>query len=156
MVERCRAAGARFVVNDRADAARLTRADGVHVGQTDLSPDEVRRIYPAASVIGHSTHDLGQLDASLLMPATYSAFGPVFVTRTKEDADPTVGLDGLREAAALIKGRAAGRPLVAIGGITLATAPAVIACGAASVAVITGLLEGDPGRLARAYLAALA
>jgi thiamine-phosphate diphosphorylase len=156
MVERCRAAGALFVVNDRADAARLTGADGVHVGQTDLSPDEVRRVYPAASAIGHSTHSLGQLNASLLMPATYTAFGPVFETRTKENADAAVGLEGLREAAALIEERAVPRPLVAIGGITSATAPAVIASGAASVAVITGLLDGDPGTLARAYLAALA
>jgi thiamine-phosphate pyrophosphorylase len=153
MAEIAARAGATFVVNDRVDVARLSRADGVHVGQTDLTPADVRALAGADFLIGRSTHTDDQVRAALREPATYLAIGPVFATRSKANPDPVVGLSGVASAASLVA--ASGRPLVAIGGVTLAEAPGVIDAGADAVAVIAGLLDGDPAVRAREYLRAL-
>ena len=141
--------GARVVINDRCDVALMSGADGVHVGQDDLPPAAVRRLLGSAAVVGLSTHDASQLEDALAQPVSYVAVGPVRDTRTKDTGYAAVGLEAVRRAA-----RAAGRrPVVAIGGITLETAPAVVAAGAASVAVISDLLAGgDPAGRVRAYL----
>jgi len=153
----CRAVqaeGGTLIINDRADVARMCGADGVHVGQDDLAPGDVRRLLGPARVVGLSTHSLPQVDAALREPVTYVAIGPVFATGTKGGAvDAPVGLAGVRRAAE--RTRAAGLPLVAIGGITLATAPEVLAAGATSVAVISDLLAGDLAGRAGAYLEVL-
>jgi thiamine-phosphate pyrophosphorylase len=149
------AAGATFIVNDRADIASLAGASGVHVGQTDLSPTDARVVLGNAAVVGVSTHNAGQTRLALAEPVDYVAIGPVFRTASKDRPDPVVGLEGVREALAILT--SSGRPLVAIGGITLERAPAVIEGGADSVAVISDLLSGgDPATRARVFLAALA
>ena len=141
--------GAAVIVNDRADIARMARAAGVHVGQDDLPPDAVREVL-ADGVIGLSTHDVEQVDEALTTVADYVAVGPVFSTATKETGYAARGLDLVRRAA----GR--GKPVVAIGGITLDLAPEVIGAGAGSVAVITDLLQGgDPESRVREYIRAL-
>ncbi|MBI5502443.1 MAG: thiamine phosphate synthase [Deltaproteobacteria bacterium] len=141
-----RAAGIPFLVNDRADIARLAGADGVHLGQDDLPPGSVRRWLGPDRMIGLSTHDLGQVGAAAAEPVDYLGFGPVFATSTKERPSPVVGLDGLRAAVA----RSA-HPIVAIGGIRLEDLPAVRAAGARSVALVSALLDGNPAeRAARA------
>ena len=94
------------------------------------------------AIVGFSTHTEGQLDAGCAEPVDYLAIGPVFATGTKTDHAAPVGLDGVARAAA--RAARAGLPLVAIGGITLETAPAVIEAGAAAVAVIADLIAGDP------------
>lgn len=145
-----RAAGARLIVNDRADLGRLAGADGIHVGQTDLAPAEVRRVMGDAAIVGRSTHSAMQAEAASREPISYLAIGPVFATSSKGPVvDPVVGLDGVRDVAA-IAGRAS-LPVVAIGGITLARAPDVLRAGAASVAVIADLLDGDPASRVRAF-----
>jgi thiamine-phosphate pyrophosphorylase len=149
VAELAHASGASIIVNDRADVARLAGADGVHVGQDDLSPEVARRVMPTG-VLGVSTHTPAQLDEALRGPATYLAIGPVFATGTKDTGYESVGLDVVARAAARCD-----RPLVAIGGITLERAPAVLAAGASAVAVISDLLVGDPVARARAYVAAL-
>lgn len=150
----CRQAGAVFIVNDRVDVARLAEAAGVHLGQDDVAPADARRLMPAERWIGLSTHSQTQVVAGLASVATYLAIGPVFSTPTKTRPDPVIGLDGVRRAAALA--RQAGRPLVAIGGIDSRNAPDVLAAGADSVAVISGLLDGgDVAGRARAFLRAL-
>jgi thiamine-phosphate pyrophosphorylase len=121
------------VVNDRADLARLVGA-GVHLGQQDLRPSEVRPMVGARTLIGFSTHNQSQLRAAAEEPADYLALGPVFGTATKENPDPVVGVEGLRRWRPH-----APRPLVAIGGITRANAAEVFAAGADSVAVISDL-----------------
>jgi thiamine-phosphate pyrophosphorylase len=142
--------GATVIVNDRADIARMSGAGGVHVGQEDLTPTEVRAV-AGHTVVGLSTHNPEQITAGLASAADYIAVGPIFGTATKETGYDARGL-GLVEHAA---GR--GKPIVAIGGITLERAPLVIGAGAASVAVITDLLAGgDPETRARDYLRALA
>jgi len=125
----------------------------VHVGQDDLSPSEARLVMPAPATIGVSTHNEPQLCAALDSPADYVAIGPVFPTHSKTQPDPVVGLDGVRQAARLA--RAAGRPLVAIGGITLERAADVITAGADSVAVISDLVAGEPSARARAFMDAV-
>ncbi|MCL2726135.1 MAG: thiamine phosphate synthase [Polyangiaceae bacterium] len=115
----CRAAGVPLVANDRADLAVLAGCKMVHIGQEDLSYELVRRIAPGLA-IGVSTHNLEQLHRALSVQPSYVAFGPVFETATKIQADPVVGVDGLRVASEIA--RAAGIPLVAVGGITLARA----------------------------------
>jgi thiamine-phosphate pyrophosphorylase len=146
--------GAVLVVNDRPDIARLVGAGHVHVGQDDLTPTDVRRITGPDAIVGLSTHTVDQIDAALREPISYLAIGPTYGTATKATGYDAVGLEAV--AAASRRAGASDRPVVAIGGITLETAPAVIAAGAASVAVITDLLAGDPERRVRQYLAALA
>jgi thiamine-phosphate pyrophosphorylase len=138
--------GASLIVNDRVDVALLAGAAGAHVGQEDLPPAAARRLLGPNAVIGYSTHTAAQIEAAVREPVTYIAIGPVFGTATKDTGYEPVGLERVREAARI----AAGRPVVAIGGITLETAPHVIAAGASSVAVIGDLLtNGDPaGRVA--------
>jgi thiamine-phosphate pyrophosphorylase len=153
-VERTRAAGATFVVNDRADIAKLAGADGVHLGQDDLSPTEVRRVLlQPPAIVGLSTHNDTQARDACAQPISYLAIGPVFATTSKTRPDPVVGLDGVRMAVACATPHAL--PVVAIGGITLERAPAVIAAGASSVAVISDLLADDLSARARAFVDAL-
>ena len=148
-------AGAVVVVNDRADIARLSGADGVHLGQHDLTPDASRTIVGPGAIVGLSTHTLAQVDAALDAPVTYIAIGPVFSTKTKATGYEAIGLDCVRSAAA--RARSRGLDLVAIGGITLDRAADLINAGATTVAVITDLLiTGDPEARVRAYLARLA
>lgn len=112
----CRQRGVPLVANDRADLAALAGCEAVHIGQEDLPYELVHRIAPQLSV-GISTHDTEQLERALASRPRYVAYGPVFETTSKMNADPVVGLEGLRAASRLA--RAAGVPLVAIGGITL-------------------------------------
>jgi thiamine-phosphate pyrophosphorylase len=143
-----RAAGARLVINDRADLARLCGADGVHVGQDDLPVQEARRLVGREAIVGVSTHDEAQLRVAAATGADYIAVGPIYGTATKDTGYAARGLDLVRLAASITV-----TPIVAIGGITLARAPEVIAAGAASVAVISDLVTGsDPAARVRDYL----
>jgi thiamine-phosphate pyrophosphorylase len=137
------------IVNDRPDLALMATATGVHVGQEDLPPAQVRSLLGPSAVIGYSTHTDAQIDRASVEPVSYVAIGPVFGTRTKDTGYNAVGLAQVTEAAR----RSKGLPVVAIGGITLETAASVWEAGASSVAVISDLLEGgDPAARVRAYL----
>jgi thiamine-phosphate pyrophosphorylase len=133
----CRSANALFVINDRADIARLLDA-ALHLGQDDLSPVDARRVLGDGSVIGLSTHNESQLRAAAGEPVDYVAVGPIFGTSTKLNPDPVVGIDELRRLRPLTD-----RPMVAIGGITRANARSVIEAGADSVAVVSDLFPDD-------------
>ena len=138
-------------MNDRADLARITGADGVHVGQEDLPVEAARRVLLAGQSVGVSTHTRTQFEKAAATSADYLAFGPIFPTGSKERPDPVVGLAQLREMRGLTR-----KPLVAIGGITLDNAASVIEAGADSVAVIHDLLAAeDIGAQARKFLKAL-
>jgi thiamine-phosphate pyrophosphorylase len=151
IVELARPAKATVIVNDRADLARMSGADGVHVGQDDLPPEAVRRVATAGAIVGLSTHTLAQVDEALRRPVDYIAIGPVFDTGTKATGYEPLGLDAVARAARRTAG--SGMPLVAIGGVTLEMAPDLIRAGAACVAVIGDLVaSGDPRRRVRAYL----
>lgn len=133
-----RECGARLVINDRADIALAVGADGVHLGQDDLTPEAARALLGPAAVVGFSTHSVEQArEAARRGGASYIAVGPVFATSTKENPEPVVGLDGLRRVRAAV----GHTPLVAIGGITLETARAALDAGADAVAVIGALVS---------------
>jgi thiamine-phosphate pyrophosphorylase len=138
----------RFIVNDRADIARLANAQGVHVGQQDLNVEEARAIVGPDSLVGVSTHSLEQLDAADKTSADYIAFGPIFPTSSKENPDPVVGLHLLREARQHTQ-----KPIVAIGGITLERAVEVFRAGADSLAVARDLIVSEnPAARAQFFL----
>jgi thiamine-phosphate pyrophosphorylase len=154
IVELGRACGALVVINDRADIARLANAGGVHVGQDDLTPRQVRAVAAAGAVVGLSTHTAVQIEAAVRAPIDYLAIGPLYATSTKATGYDAVGPLGLRRACSVAS--AGDLPVIAIGGITLARAPELIEGGAAAVAVAGDLLAtGDPRGRVRAYLAEL-
>ncbi|HLK66369.1 MAG TPA: thiamine phosphate synthase [Bryobacteraceae bacterium] len=130
----CRESGADLIVNDRADFAMLLEA-GLHVGQDDLTPRDVRKLMGPDAVIGYSSHSAHQLAAAGGEPVNYVALGPIFGTVSKQNPDPVVGIEEVRRCRPLIE-----QPLVAIGGITLRNALSVLDAGADSLAVIGGLL----------------
>jgi len=144
-------AGARLIINDRTDVARLIGAAGVHLGQDDLPPTAARAMLGPEAVIGFSTHNADQLDAALRDGGMdYLAFGPIFATVNKRDPDPVQGLAALAVARARCP-----LPLVAIGGIDGATLADVLASGADAAAVIGAINSAaDPHAATRALLAA--
>jgi thiamine-phosphate pyrophosphorylase len=136
----------RLIMNDRADICLAADFDGVHVGQDDLSPESARGIIGAERWLGVSTHNPQQVAEADKTSADYVAIGPVFVTASKSNPDPVIGLAGVRQARALTQ-----KPLVAIGGITRENCRLVIDAGADSVAVISDLIR-DPGKSAEEFL----
>jgi thiamine-phosphate pyrophosphorylase len=144
----CREAKARLIVNDRAELARAVKADGVHLGQEDLPVDVAREMLGLDAIIGVSTHDENQFERARKTGVNYIAIGPIFSSRTKPRAEQPLGCDLLRKVA-----RNLDRPLVAIGGIDLESAPRVWATGAHSVAVISDVVNApDPEWRVRQYL----
>ena len=134
---------ARLIINDRVDIALALKADGVHLGQTDIPAAIARRLLGKEAIVGFSTHNPEQARLASESSVDYLAFGPIFQTSTKENPDPVTGLLRLQEIGT-IKGRL---PLVAIGGITLANASETFNAGADSVAVIAQLIA-DPTKIA--------
>jgi thiamine-phosphate pyrophosphorylase len=146
----CLAAGALFVLNDRADLAVEAGADGVHLGQDDGALEAARGTVGTEMLLGVSTHSPAQVDAAEAGPADYMGVGPVHETPTKPGR-PAVGLDLVRHAA-----RAASKPFFAIGGIDGSNAAEVARAGARRVAVVRAICEApDPARAAAALLDAL-
>ena len=127
-----------FIVNDDPSIAAEVGADGVHVGQDDMAPDEVRARWPELRIVGLSTHNLDQVRASVTQPIDYIGVGPVYATPTKDISDPTLGLETM---AAMIA--AAAHPAVAIGGIDAERLPAVIAAGARNYAVVRAVCRSE-------------
>jgi thiamine-phosphate pyrophosphorylase len=131
----CDEAGAQLIVNDRIDIALAVGADGVHLGQTDIPLADACAIAGTRLAIGVSTHDLDQVRRAVSLAPAYIAYGPIFATTTKQNPDPVQGLAALRAAV-----RAAGDiPVVAIGGITPASARSVYAARATSICAISAV-----------------
>lgn len=150
--------GALFVVNDRVDLALAAGADGVHLGQNDLSPDQARRQAGPGMLIGLSTHAPAEVTAAWGSEADYIGVGPVHATPTKPGRPP-VGLDLVRFAARPpdhLLDPVQSLPFFAIGGIDASTLPDVLAAGATRVCVLRALTESaDPARAARELRAML-
>ena len=141
LVALARPLGLKVIVNDRADLALVSGADGVHVGQEDLPAAAARRILGEQAIIGLSTHGLEQARQAQESPVDYVAIGPVFPTRTKENPDPVVDRQELQAIRAQVA-----KPLVAIGGITLENVRPLFEAGVDSVAVIRDLLLAEDVR----------
>jgi thiamine-phosphate pyrophosphorylase len=140
-----RQAGALFILNDRPDLARLAEADGVHLGQVDLSVRDARRIIGPGALVGVSTHDRQQLRRAVLDAADYVGVGPTFASETKAFAE-FPGLDFVRQATATTL------PAFAIGGITVGNVEAVVAAGARRAAVSRAVCQAEDPQAAAAAL----
>ena len=136
--------GVPLLVNDRVDLALAAGVEGVHLGQSDLHPAEARRLLGREAIIGLTLKTGTQADELYRLPVDYACIGGVFATTSKDNPDPSVGLDGL--ARIVFRGRlarGAGFPLGAIAGIDAGNAAAVIAAGADGIAVIASLFSGE-------------
>jgi thiamine-phosphate pyrophosphorylase len=148
LAEFCVAAGVTFFVNDRSDIALLAGADGVHVGQDDLSVEHARAVVGIKKWVGVSTHNAEQFRCAAESSADYIAVGPIFSTATKNNPGEVVGTELLRKVRPLTN-----KPIVAIGGITLERAREVIEAGADSAAVISDIMRADnPRARAKQYI----
>ena len=143
-------ANARFILNDRPDLARLAGADGVHLGQEDVTVRDARRIVGPNLIIGVSTHNRDQLDAAIVSGASYLGVGPVFPSITKEFSEPE--LAGLAFVQAVSE--STNLPYFAIGGITEENLPRVLDAGATRIAVSAAVVKADRPRRATARLKA--
>ncbi|MCK6457792.1 MAG: thiamine phosphate synthase [Phycisphaerae bacterium] len=150
LVELARPRGALVIVNDRADLARLSDADGVHLGQDDLPIAAARRIIGRTRLVGCSTHSLEQVRAADADAPDYVAVGPMFASATKP-AEQIPGPSFAAQAAALTR-----RPMVAIGGITPERIDVLVRAGVRCVAVCQAVIAAaDPARASREILASL-
>jgi thiamine-phosphate pyrophosphorylase len=144
------AANVPVVVNDRLDVALATGAAGCHLGQDDFPLGAARAIAPAGFWLGGSAGDPGE--ARRAADADYLGIGPIAATASKADAGAAIGPEGFRR----VHDALPDRPAVAIGGVTAALVPALLAAGAAGVAVIRAVLDApDPERATAALRAAL-
>jgi thiamine-phosphate pyrophosphorylase len=133
----CKKHHALFIMNDRADIATIAKADGVHVGQDDLSVQEVRQIIPSSSIIGKSAHTTKEVEGVIAEGVDYIAVGAIYATEVKPDVVP-VGVAFIRKVRDMTD-----LPIVAIGGITEYNAAQVMAAGASAVAICQGIIASD-------------
>lgn len=144
------AAGVPLIINDYPEIAREVGAEGVHVGQDDLSIARMREMMGRDCLVGRSTHSLAQARRAAEEGADYIGFGPLFATPTK----PDYAAIGLEEIAAVHAQVAL--PIFCIGGIKLENLPSVLAAGARRVVIVSGLLQApDIAKYARAAKALL-
>lgn len=127
----------KIIINDRVDLALAAKADGVHLGQTDLPPAAARKILGEKAIIGYSTHNIAQATEAVKFQLDYIAAGPIFSTTTKENPETVLGLDNLQQIRTIV----GAFPLVAIGGINKENARLCLEAGADSLAVISALLK---------------
>ncbi|HPT16053.1 MAG TPA: thiamine phosphate synthase [Kiritimatiellia bacterium] len=139
--------GVPLIVNDRIDVALAAGADGVHVGQQDLSVADARRLGPPGWIVGVSAESVADAARAERDGADYVGASPVFATPTKTDHAPPLGLDGLRALRAATK-----LPLVAIGGLHAGNARETIRAGADGLAVVSAIVAADDPRAAAAEL----
>ena len=142
-----RGTGVPLIVNDRVDVALAIGADGVHLGQQDMSIADARRLGPPGWIIGVSAETVADAVRAEKEGADYIGVSPVFATPTKTDAAPPLGLSGLRQMRAATK-----IPLVAIGGIHAGNARDVIRAGADGLAVVSAIVAADDPRAAATQL----
>lgn len=138
----CRSRGIPFIVNDRVDIALASEADGVHVGQDDLSVETVRQLLGERAIVGLSTHSPEQIDRAAHTSADYIGVGPIHQTPTKEGR-PAVGVQLVTYAA-----RHAAQPFFAIGGLEPGNVSDVVAAGGTAISVLRWVSASPDPRLA--------
>lgn len=132
--------GVPVIINDRVDVAVAVRADGVHLGQSDIPCEVARAMLGRESIIGLSVEKMAQIPEANSLSVDYIGVSPVFATPTKTDTAEPFGLAGLSQAVKL-----SGHPVVAIGGVNIETAPGILACGVDGLAVVSAIMgAGDP------------
>ncbi|HEX5210256.1 MAG TPA: thiamine phosphate synthase [Pseudolabrys sp.] len=142
-------AGVPLLINDRIDVALAAEADGVHIGQDDMSPQDARLLLGRTAIIGLSLSTVQHAREAPLDIIDYVGIGAVYPTGSKENASTPIGVAGLHEVAQVVRARQPGFPICAISGINAENAADTIAAGADGVAVISALsLASDPARAA--------
>ncbi len=142
--------GVPLLINDRVDVALAAGADGVHLGQSDMDPNDARRLLGGNAIIGVTVHTLDEALCVPLETIDYVSIGGVFATASKNNPDPPIEVSGLSAIAALFE-----LPMVAIAGITRDNAASVIECGVEGVAVISAICAAPDPRAAAADLRAI-
>jgi thiamine-phosphate pyrophosphorylase len=134
----CRKTNTTFIINDRVDVAMIVDADGVHLGKEDIPVNEARKLLGRDKIIGITNREVHDRPAAHVGYADYIGFGHIFPTKSKIKTTRPVGLDNLKKMVSLNK-----IPMIAIGGINIHNAPAVMATGVHGIAVIAGVIKTD-------------
>ena len=140
--------GVGLIINDRLDVALAVDADGVHVGQSDMRVEDVRRLFGSEKIVGLSITDASEIGRSDAAAADYLGVGPVYPQQTKGDAAPALGVEGFAQLRAMTQ-----KPVVAIGGLKPENSAALLAAGADGLAVVSALVAAaDPAAEARRFM----
>lgn len=135
--------GVPLIINDRVDVALAADADGVHIGQSDMSYEDARRLLGEDKIIGLSVENFDDLAVANTLDVDYVGISPVYGTPTKSDTAEPFGLEGLRKAVAMSV-----HPTVAIGGMNAQTIGEVMAAGTDGVAVVSAICSAPSPRQA--------
>lgn len=135
--------GVPLIINDRVDVALAADADGVHIGQSDMSYEDARRLLGEDKIIGLSVENFDDLAVANTLDVDYVGISPVYGTPTKSDTAEPFGLEGLRKAVAMSV-----HPTVAIGGMNASTIGEVMAAGTDGVAVVSAICSAPSPRQA--------
>jgi thiamine-phosphate pyrophosphorylase len=139
--------GVPLIINDRVDVAQAVKADGVHLGQTDMPLELAKKILGDSMIIGISAESLEDAAEAEKGGADYLGVSPIYATPTKTDTAPPLGLEGLREIRKAVR-----LPLVGIGGLNRDNAAEVIRNGADGVAVVSAIVAADDPKTAAAAI----
>jgi thiamine-phosphate pyrophosphorylase len=143
----------KLILDDRVDLVEEAGFDGVHVDAGDMAPGEARRLLGPGRIVGTFGGSEKLVPGILNEPVDYLSVGPVFPTTTKQTCKAPIGVQGVRK---LCEEAGTNLVVVAVGGITLATAPAVLAAGASVIAVSAAIFRApDPAAEFRRWVAAL-
>ena len=139
-----------LIINDRVDVALAVDADGVHIGQSDMSYEDARRLLGPDKIIGLSVENFKDVEAANALDVDYIGISPVYGTPTKTDTAEPFGLEGLRKAVQMSV-----HPTVAIGGMNASTIAEVMAAGTDGVAVVSAICSAENIRKATSDLRAI-
>ena len=139
-----------LIINDRVDVALAVNADGVHIGQSDMSYEDARRLLGPDKIIGLSVENFKDVEAANALDVDYIGISPVYGTPTKTDTAEPFGLEGLRKAVQMSV-----HPTVAIGGMNASTIAEVMAAGTDGVAVVSAICSAENTRKATSDLRAI-
>ncbi len=148
LVAAFRASPVPVLINDRVDVCLAASADGVHLGQDDMSLADARRLLGPRAIIGVTIRTLAEAEQTELSSADYAAIGGVFVTASKQNETPPLGLSGLKQLVGVLHRRRPQLPLCAIAGITAENAADVVSQGVRGVAVISEIFRAKDPRQA--------
>lgn len=139
----CHEVGATFIIDDNVALVKEIHADGVHLGKNDMPVDEARRILGNEYIIGGTANTFEDIVTHIERGADYIGCGPFRFTTTKEKLSPTLGLEGYRSIIGKMKANGINIPIVAIGGITAADIPDIMATGINGIALSGTILRAE-------------